>query len=110
MIAQNMHRRNTMDERSLRNTAASAADAAADQAANLSDSARAALDTGMRRARRAAESASDWAADAAGTVSDASVRGYRTAEDMIRIQPVLAVGAALVLGVVIGALLFSRDD
>ena len=99
-----------MDERSLRNTAAAAADAAADQAGNIADAARTALDTGMRRARRAAESATDWAADAAGSVSDVSVRGYRTAEDMIRIQPVLAVGAALVVGVVIGALLFSRDD
>jgi ElaB/YqjD/DUF883 family membrane-anchored ribosome-binding protein len=99
-----------MDERSLRNTAGTAADAAADQASAIADTARTALDSGMRRARRAAESASDWASDAAGSVSDASLRGYRTAEDIIRVQPVLAVGAALVVGVVIGALLFSRDD
>src|SRR5690242_8767809 len=99
-----------MDERSLRNAAGSAADAAADQASTLGDTARTVLDTGMRRARRAAESASDWASDAAGSVSDVSMRGYRTAEDMIRVQPVMAVGAALLVGVVIGALLFSRDD
>lgn len=99
-----------MDERSLRNTASSAADDAADQASAMADTARTMLDSATRRARRAAESASDWAADAAGTMSDASVRGYRTAEDMIRVQPVLAVGAALVVGLVIGALLFSRDD
>ena len=99
-----------MDERSLRNAAGSAADTAADQASAVADTARTMLDTGMRRARRAAESASDWATDAAGSVSDASVRGYRTAEDLIRVQPVVAVGAALLVGVVIGALLFSRDD
>lgn len=99
-----------MDERNLRNAATSAADMAADEASALSDSARGVLNSGVKRARRAAESASDWAADAAGTVSDASLRGYRTAEDAIRLQPVLAVGAALVVGVVIGALLFSRDD
>lgn len=99
-----------MDERSLRNATASTADAAADQASALADTARSVLDTGVRRARRAAESASDWAADAAGSAADASLRGYRTAEDAIRLQPVLAVGAALLVGVVIGALLFSRDD
>jgi ElaB/YqjD/DUF883 family membrane-anchored ribosome-binding protein len=99
-----------MDERSFRNAAASAADDAADDAANLADSARGALNTGVKRARKAAESATDWAADAAGTLSDASLRGYRTAEDAIRLQPVLAVGAALLVGVALGALLFSRDD
>ena len=51
-----------------------------------------------------------WSAICLKLVSDVSVRGYRTAEDAIRLQPVLAVGAALVVGVVIGALLFSRDD
>ena len=99
-----------MDERTFRNAAASAADEAADQAANLGDGARGALNTGMKRARKAADAASDWAVDAAGTLSDASLRGYRTAEDAIRLQPVLAVGAALLVGVVLGALLFSRDE
>jgi len=99
-----------MDERSLRNAASSAADDAYDQAANLTDSARGVLNSGVRRARKAAESASDWAADAAGSLSDVSVRGYRTAEDAIRLQPVLAVGAALLVGVALGALLFSRDE
>ena len=99
-----------MDERSLRNTAASAADQAYDEAGNLADTARGVLNTGTRRARKAAESATDWAADAAGTLSDASLRGYRTAEDAIRLQPVLAVGAALLVGVALGALLFSREE
>lgn len=99
-----------MNERTMRNAAASAADEAADRAASLSDAARDVLNTGAKRARRAAESAGDWAADAAGTLSDASLRGYRTAEDAIRLQPVIAVGAALVVGVVLGALLFSRNE
>ena len=99
-----------MDERSLRNAAASAADQAYDEAGNLGDSARGMLNTGVRKARKAAESATDWASDAAGTLSDASMRGYRTAEDAIRLQPVLAVGAALLVGVALGALLFSRDE
>ena len=99
-----------MDSRNLRNTAESAADQAYDEAGKLADTARGLLNTGSRRARKAAESATDWAADAAGTLSDASLRGYRTAEDAIRLQPVLAVGAALLVGVALGALLFSRDD
>ena len=99
-----------MNERTMRNAAAAAADDAADRAANLSDTAREMLNSSAKRARRAAESASDWAADTAGTLSDASLRGYRTAEDAIRLQPVLAVGAALVVGVVLGALLFSRNE
>lgn len=100
-----------MDETTARNAAASAADRAADAAGNLADTARDALDNTMRRARRAVGSASDWAADTASGVTDASVRGYRTAEDAIRLQPVLAVGAALIIGVALGALLFSsRND
>jgi ElaB/YqjD/DUF883 family membrane-anchored ribosome-binding protein len=97
-----------MDETSMRNAAASAADTAG----AVSDSARDALNGTMKRARRAMESASDWAADAASGMQDASVRGYRTAEDAIRTQPVLAVGAALLAGVALGALLWSalRDD
>jgi ElaB/YqjD/DUF883 family membrane-anchored ribosome-binding protein len=95
-----------MDERSLRN----AAEDAYDEAGNFTDSARGMLNTSVRKARKAAESATDWASDAAGTLSDASLRGYRTAEDAIRLQPVLAVGAALLVGVALGALLFSRDD
>jgi ElaB/YqjD/DUF883 family membrane-anchored ribosome-binding protein len=99
-----------MDDKTVRNSATAAADQAAEQAARFADSAREALDTGMKRARRVAESASDWAADATDAVTDASVRSYRTAEDAIRMQPVLAVGAALLIGVVVGALLFSRED
>ena len=99
-----------MDPRSLRNSASSAADQAYDDANDLADTARGALNSSMKRARKAAESATDWASDAAGTLSDASLRGYRTAEDAIRLQPVLAVGAALLIGVALGALLFSRDE
>jgi len=97
-------------DRSLRNAAASAADQAYDDAGDFADSARGVLNTSVRKARKAAESAGDWAADAAGTLSDASVRSYRTAEDAIRLQPVIAVGAALLVGVALGALLFSRDE
>ena len=103
-----------MDERGFRNAAAAAADDAYDDAADMADSARGMLNTSVRKARKvagkAAESATDWATDAAGTLSDASLRGYRTAEDAIRLQPVLAVGAALLVGVALGALLFSRDE
>lgn len=101
-----------MDETTARNAAAFAADRAADAASNLADTAREALDNTVRRARRAVESASDWAADAASDVQNASLRGYRSAEDTIRTQPVLAVGAALLIGVALGALLFSalRED
>ena len=99
-----------MDERGFRNAAASAADEAYNDAADMADSARGMLNTSVRKARKAAESATDWASDAAGTLSDASVRGYRRAEDAIRLQPVLAVGAALLVGVALGALLFSRDE
>jgi ElaB/YqjD/DUF883 family membrane-anchored ribosome-binding protein len=97
-----------MDETSVRNVAATAADTAG----ALGDSARDALNGTMKRARRAMESASDWAADAATGMQGASVRGYRTAEDAIRTQPVLAVGAALLVGVAVGALLWAalRDD
>jgi ElaB/YqjD/DUF883 family membrane-anchored ribosome-binding protein len=87
--------------------ATAAADRVADAASNLSDSARDALNSTMNRARRAAQSATDWAADAAYGMQNASVRGYRTAEDAIRTQPVLAVGAALIVGVAVGALLYS---
>lgn len=99
-----------MDDTTVRNAAASAADRAADAASTLGDSARDALNSTMHRARRAVESATDWAADAAGGVSDVSVRGYRSAEDAIRMQPVLAVAAALVIGVALGALLFSSRE
>lgn len=97
-----------MDETTARNAAA----AAADTAGTLADSAREALNSTMQRARRAVESASDWASDAASGMQTASVRGYRTAEDAIRMQPVLAVGAALIVGVALGALLYSalRED
>jgi ElaB/YqjD/DUF883 family membrane-anchored ribosome-binding protein len=87
--------------------------AAADASADLTATARDALDSGMRKAREAAgaagEWASDWASEAADAVSNASVRSYRTAEDTIRIYPVMSVSIALVAGVVIGALLFARD-
>lgn len=91
------------------NTAGATPDAPSD----LTASARDALDSGMRRARTAADTAGEWASDvaseAADAVSKASVRGYRTAEDTIRIYPVLSVSVALLAGVVVGALLFSRD-
>ena len=92
------------------NGARSAANQAAEAAAGLTDTARSALDSGMKRAQRAAQSAADWASQASDVVGDASMRGYRTAEDAIRVQPVLAVAGALLAGLVIGALLFSRDD
>ncbi|HTI47648.1 MAG TPA: hypothetical protein VMB76_13915 [Casimicrobiaceae bacterium] len=97
-----------MDETTMRNTASSAADTAG----ALADGARDALNGTMKRARRAVESAGDWAADAASGMQDASMRGYRTAEDAIRTQPVVAVGAALLVGVALGALLWSvlRED
>jgi len=87
--------------------------ATADASTDFTATARDALDSGMRKARDAAGAAgdwaSDWASDAADAVSSASVRSYRTAEDNIRIYPVLSVSIALVAGVVIGALLFSRE-
>jgi hypothetical protein len=90
-----------------------AADAAADTTSDLTASAREALDGGLQRARKAAGAAGDWASDvaseAADAVSNASVRGYRTAEDTIRIYPVMSVSLALLAGVVIGAVLFSRE-
>jgi ElaB/YqjD/DUF883 family membrane-anchored ribosome-binding protein len=97
-----------MDETTARNAAASAADSAN----ALADSARDALNSTMNRARRAAQSATDWASDTASNMQDVSLRGYRTAEDAIRVQPVLAVGAALIVGVALGALLYSalRED
>jgi ElaB/YqjD/DUF883 family membrane-anchored ribosome-binding protein len=97
----------TVDDTTARNAAASAADRASEAANNLADTARDALNSTMKRARRAVESASDWAADTASDVSDVSVRGYRSAEDVIRVQPVLAVSAALIIGVALGVLLFS---
>jgi ElaB/YqjD/DUF883 family membrane-anchored ribosome-binding protein len=83
------------------------ANQAADAAASLADGARSALDSGMKRAQRVA---TDWASQAGDTVSDVSMRGYRGAEDAIRMQPVLAVAGALLAGVLLGALLFSRED
>ena len=87
--------------------------AAADASTDFTATARDALDSGVRKARDAAgtagEWASDWASEAADAVSTASVRSYRTAEDTIRIYPVMSVSIALAAGVLIGALLFSRD-
>jgi ElaB/YqjD/DUF883 family membrane-anchored ribosome-binding protein len=115
-------------ERTLKNTSDATASDLATQAGNLADTtrdalstgiqrataltdtARDALNSGMTRARKVAESASDWAAGAADTVSDASVRGYKAAEDTIRTQPMMAVGGALVAGLVLGALIFSRRN
>ena len=99
-----------MDTGTITNGARSATNQAADAAAGLADSARGALDSSVKRAQRAAQSAADWASQATDTVGDVSMRGYRSAEDAIRMQPVLAVGAALIAGVLIGALLFSRED
>jgi ElaB/YqjD/DUF883 family membrane-anchored ribosome-binding protein len=99
-----------MDTTTATNGARNAATQAADTAAGLADNARSALDSSMKRAQRAAQSAADWASQASNVVGDASLRGYRTAEDAIRLQPVLAVAGALVAGVLIGALLFSRED
>jgi hypothetical protein len=95
------------------NPAGATADAGAERTADFAASARETLDSGVQRARDAAGAAGEWATDvaseAAEAVSKASVRGYRTAEDTIRIYPLLSVGAALITGVVIGALLFSRE-
>ena len=100
-----------MDTTTARNGAADLANKASDTAANLTDTARSAMDSGMKRAQRAAQSAADWASEATDTMTDVSLRGYRTAEDAIRMQPVLAVAGALLAGVLVGALLFAaRDD
>jgi ElaB/YqjD/DUF883 family membrane-anchored ribosome-binding protein len=109
--------RKPMNTTSARNAASSMVDQAAAGAGSLADTTRDAIDstrdklnTGIKRARRVASTASDYAADASGVVADASIRGYRTAEDAIRTQPVLAVGAALLVGLVVGALFLGRDD
>ena len=99
-----------MFSKSARNNAASTAGDAADEAFRIAETASDRLRAGIEQARRAAESAGAWTADAADTVSAVSKRGYHTAEDAIRIQPVLAVGAALVIGVAVGAILFARHD
>jgi ElaB/YqjD/DUF883 family membrane-anchored ribosome-binding protein len=89
------------------------AGAAADATADLAAPAREALYSGVQRARIAAGAAGEWASDVASetadAVSKASVRSYRTAEDTIRIYPVLSVSVALIAGFAIGALLVSRD-
>jgi len=100
-----------MDTSTVTNGAADLAGKASDAAAGYADTARGALDSGIKRAQRAAQSAADWASSATDTVTDASLRGYRSAEDAIRVQPVLAVAGALLAGVLVGALLFSsRED
>ena len=99
-----------MFTRSVRNSAASTATDAADEACRIAETASDKLRAGIEQAKRAAESAGAWTSDAADTVSTVSKRGYHTAEDAIRVQPVLAVGAALIIGVALGALLFSRQD
>jgi ElaB/YqjD/DUF883 family membrane-anchored ribosome-binding protein len=99
-----------MDTTTATNGAIGVASNAADAAAGLADGARTALDSGRKRAQRVAQSAADWASQAGDTVTDVSVRGYRSAEDAIRMQPVLAVAGALLAGVLLGALLFSRED
>jgi ElaB/YqjD/DUF883 family membrane-anchored ribosome-binding protein len=99
-----------MNSTTMKRSASAAADEVRAQAEGLTDDASSMLSDGVGRLRNLSEAASDWAADAAGTLSDRSLRGYRTAEDVIRTQPVLAVGAALLVGLAVGALLLSRRD
>jgi ElaB/YqjD/DUF883 family membrane-anchored ribosome-binding protein len=84
-------------------------DTATSRGTALADAAQDALDEGVGRARTLARAAGDWASDTADAVASTSGRGYRAAEDTLRAQPMLAVGVALVAGLLVGAWLFSRD-
>jgi ElaB/YqjD/DUF883 family membrane-anchored ribosome-binding protein len=67
------------------------------------------LDRGRARALDAAGSARDWASDAADVLADQSSRGLRTTTEFVRSQPLIALGATLAVGLLVGFLL-SRDD
>ena len=64
---------------------------------------------GKDRARYAADAARDWASDAADVLADQSSRGLRTTTEFVRSQPLIALGATLAVGLIVGFLL-SRDD
>ncbi len=67
------------------------------------------FDRGRGRAREAAGMAREWASDAADTLVDQSSRGLKTTTQFVRSQPLVALAATLVIGLVVGILL-SRDD
>jgi ElaB/YqjD/DUF883 family membrane-anchored ribosome-binding protein len=79
---------------------------AIDEAASAASSL---IGRGRNRARYAAESARDWATDAADVLADQSSRGLRTTTEFVRAQPLIALGATLAVGLLVGFLL-SRDD
>jgi ElaB/YqjD/DUF883 family membrane-anchored ribosome-binding protein len=98
-----------MRERMMRDSAISTANVVDDKVGNLAAVARDVFDTGLKRARRGAENAGEWTSDKAATMSDVSLRGYRTATEAVRNQPVMAIGIAALVGLAIGAMLFSRQ-
>ena len=61
------------------------------------------------RAMDAADTARDWASDAADVLADQSSRSLRTTTEFVRSQPLIALGATLAVGLLVGFLL-SRDD
>jgi ElaB/YqjD/DUF883 family membrane-anchored ribosome-binding protein len=79
---------------------------AIDEAANAASGL---IGRGRDRARYAADTARDWASDAADVLADQSSRGLRTTTEFVRAQPLIALGATLALGLIVGFLL-SRDD
>ena len=75
----------------------------------LDEAASGLIDRGRARARDAAGTARDWASDAADVIADQSSRGLRTTTEFVRSQPLIALGATLAVGLLVGFLL-SRDD
>ena len=98
-----------MTEGTMSNVADAAQECATTGATAIADATRDTLNHGVARARDLAVSAGDWTADAADPISANSVRGYHAAKDIVRAQPLLAIGVALAAGLALAALLYRRE-